>query len=184
MERALAYAISMGGPLVMFIMVYQIKGTLTLPIIFSILEIMTTLKRNLMVFNTGSGFYFELKVVFGRFASVFNTENKSKIEIDPDTHKPINKYEVLSESILINNTASIIEPSSEMACKERSKGSKIDEDVSEPLIRFNSFCGYWKEEFDQPSLKGINYTFVPGKVYGIAGKVGSGKSGLLGAILK
>ena len=48
----------MGGPLVMFIMVNQIKGTLTVPIIFSILEIMATLKRNLLVFNAGTGLYF------------------------------------------------------------------------------------------------------------------------------
>jgi len=35
-----------------------------------------------------------------------------------------------------------------------------------------------------PSLKNINLFFRNSTYYGIAGKVGSGKSGLLGAILK
>jgi ATP-binding cassette subfamily C (CFTR/MRP) protein 4 len=35
-----------------------------------------------------------------------------------------------------------------------------------------------------PSLKGINLTFRPATFYGITGKVGAGKSGLLGAILR
>lgn len=34
-----------------------------------------------------------------------------------------------------------------------------------------------------PSLKNIHYRFQSPKIYGITGKVGSGKSGLLGAIL-
>ena len=71
-----------------------------------------------------------------------------------------------------------------MTFKEPNKGAKIQEVAEEPLIKFSSFYGYWKEDFTVPSLEDINYTFSPGKVYGIAGKVGSGKSGLLGAILK
>jgi ABC-type lipoprotein export system ATPase subunit len=35
-----------------------------------------------------------------------------------------------------------------------------------------------------PSLKNIDIKFQKGKFYGIAGKVGSGKSGLLSAILE
>jgi ABC-type polysaccharide/polyol phosphate transport system ATPase subunit len=35
-----------------------------------------------------------------------------------------------------------------------------------------------------PSLKNINLHFKKSTYYGITGKVGSGKSGLLGAILK
>jgi ABC-type multidrug transport system ATPase subunit len=48
------------------------------------------------------------------------------------------------------------------------------------LINFN---GYWKEDLSVPSLKGISYKFKKGNIYGITGKVGSGKSGLFGAIL-
>ena len=71
-----------------------------------------------------------------------------------------------------------------MTYKEPNKGAKIQEDYEEPLIKFSMFNGYWKDDFNVPSLEDINYTFTPGKVYGITGKVGSGKSGLLGAILK
>jgi DNA repair exonuclease SbcCD ATPase subunit len=46
-----------------------------------------------------------------------------------------------------------------------------------------NFKGYWKEDFKAPSLKNISYTFSKG-LYGITGKVGSGKSSLIGAILK
>lgn len=35
-----------------------------------------------------------------------------------------------------------------------------------------------------PSLHNINLTIKPGKLIGVTGKVGSGKSGLLGVILE
>lgn len=47
-----------------------------------------------------------------------------------------------------------------------------------------NFCGYWKETFEVESLKNINLFFKKGVFYGITGKVGSGKSGLLGVILR
>jgi len=50
-------------------------------------------------------------------------------------------------------------------------------------VTFKKFNGYWKNDFTAPSLKNINYQFKSGKIYGITGKVGSGKSGLIGAIL-
>lgn len=51
-------------------------------------------------------------------------------------------------------------------------------------VSFQHFNGYWKEDFDNPSLKDIQLFFQSGKLYGITGKVGSGKSGLLAAILE
>lgn len=50
---------------------------------------------------------------------------------------------------------------------------------------FENFNGYWKnsEEFDTPSLQNINIRIKPGQLIGMTGKVGSGKSGLLGVIL-
>ena len=35
-----------------------------------------------------------------------------------------------------------------------------------------------------PHLQNITFRFLPGKIYGIGGKIGSGKSGLLSAMLK
>ena len=50
-------------------------------------------------------------------------------------------------------------------------------------IIFSNFNGYWKEELSVPALKDINCHFGPNKIYGITGKVGSGKSGFLAAII-
>jgi ABC-type polysaccharide/polyol phosphate transport system ATPase subunit len=49
---------------------------------------------------------------------------------------------------------------------------------------FKNFNGYWKNSFETPSLIDINLFFQKGVFYGITGKVGSGKSGLLGVILR
>ena len=55
--------------------------------------------------------------------------------------------------------------------------------LSNGEIFFKHFNGYWKEDFSTPSLHNITLSFEKGLLYGIAGKVGSGKSGLLAAIL-
>lgn len=50
-------------------------------------------------------------------------------------------------------------------------------------VSFEHFNGYWKEDLNTPSLSDISLSFEKGLLYGITGKVGSGKSALLGAIL-
>ena len=123
----------------MFLMAAELNGTLTVPIIFSILEIMATLKRNLLLVNMGTGLYYELKVVFGRFASVFNIENKSMIEIDETLKAPVKKDDSLSDSVLIKSSSRIdIVP---IRSKRSSKGSfnnatKNDEEC-QPIIEFS-----------------------------------------------
>lgn len=66
-------------------------------------------------------------------------------------------------------------------------GAKIYRSSSDSLkigdILFKDFNGYWKKSFEVASLKDINLFFQKGVFYGIAGRVGSGKSGLLGVIL-
>ena len=50
------------------------------------------------------------------------------------------------------------------------------------MVNFN---GYWStSNFATPALKNINLKIQKGNFYGIAGKVGSGKSGLLSCFLK
>jgi ABC-type bacteriocin/lantibiotic exporter with double-glycine peptidase domain len=52
-------------------------------------------------------------------------------------------------------------------------------------IVFKNFNGFWKaEELENPSLRNINLDVKPGQLIGVTGKVGSGKSGLLGVILE
>ena len=56
--------------------------------------------------------------------------------------------------------------------------------VSKGQIIFKNFNGYWKkDQLVRPSLSDINLRIKPGQFVGITGKVGSGKSGLLGVIL-
>ena len=51
-------------------------------------------------------------------------------------------------------------------------------------IILQNFNGYWKNsELSIPSLSNLNIKFEGGRIYGITGKVGSGKSGLLATIL-
>lgn len=50
-------------------------------------------------------------------------------------------------------------------------------------VIFENFNGYWNKKLQSPSLKEIYLFFERGVFYGITGKVGSGKSGLLGVIL-
>lgn len=54
--------------------------------------------------------------------------------------------------------------------------------VCQGEIVFSNFNGYWKEE-STPALHNINLRIRPGKLIGVTGKVGSGKSSLLGVIL-
>ena len=60
----------------------------------------------------------------------------------------------------------------------------VTSDLTTGYIQFKAFNGYWKGEFSVPHLKNINLHFESGKLYGVAGRVGSGKSGILGAILQ
>lgn len=39
----------------------------------------------------GVGFYYEVSVVFGRFANIFSIKNVSMVEIDSVTKEPIDK---------------------------------------------------------------------------------------------
>jgi hypothetical protein len=63
------------GALIMFLIAYSANTGLTLAKIFSILEIVTTLKLSVLMVALGFGVYYELKVSFGRFASIFNIKN-------------------------------------------------------------------------------------------------------------
>ena len=48
-----------------------------------------------------------------------------------------------------------------------------------------NFNGYWSTlEFTVPAIKNINLKIKKGDFIGVAGKIGSGKSGLLSCILK
>ena len=49
------------------------------------------------------------------------------------------------------------------------------------MVNFN---GFWRrKELKEPNLKNINLHIRKGEFYGVTGKVGAGKSGLLGVLL-
>jgi len=56
----------------MFLAAHYAGTGLTVSKIFSTLEIIISFKLSIFLFVIGLGFYYEAKVVFGRFASIFN----------------------------------------------------------------------------------------------------------------
>ena len=48
---------------------------------------------------------------------------------------------------------------------------------------FKNFNGYWEEDLNNPNLRVIDAYLKKGEFYGVIGKNGSGKSGLLGFII-
>ena len=63
----------------MFVAAHYAQIDLTLSKIFSTLDIIISFKISIFIFAFGLGFYYEVKVVFERFASIFNIENISMI---------------------------------------------------------------------------------------------------------
>ena len=47
----------------------------------------------------------------------------------------------------------------------------------------HEFHGYWNSTTNHASIKVINFIFEKGKIYGVYGDIGSGKSSLLYSIL-
>ena len=51
--------------------------------IFSTMELMATLRLLVVCMGISLGFYFELKIIFGRFCTILNIEDKKMIKIHP-----------------------------------------------------------------------------------------------------
>lgn len=90
LERAIGNMIGFMAALLMFVAAHYANTQLDLAKIFSTLEIIMNFKLSIFMFILGLGFYYEVKVVFGRFANIFNIENTSMIKIDPITKIPLN----------------------------------------------------------------------------------------------
>ena len=95
----------------------NIGGKGTTAKIFSTKELMETLKLLVLFMRIAIGFYFELRLIFGRFCTILNIEDKRMIQIDPETKMPVNKSEIkvekFSSKILIASTQNIIEANPE-----------------------------------------------------------------------
>ena len=72
LDRALGLWIGDVTVFTMLIIFYYVHGTLEWPLMFSTLEIMMSLRMSTLLLIMGVSFYYEVKVVFERFASIFN----------------------------------------------------------------------------------------------------------------
>jgi len=79
LERAIGNSIGLWSSFVMFVAAHYAQTDLTLSKIFSTLDIIINFKLSIFLLASALGFYFEVKVVFERFASIFNVENISMI---------------------------------------------------------------------------------------------------------
>ena len=64
---------------------------LTVAKIFATMELMVTTRLIVFFLGISMGFYFELIIIFDRFCTIYNIEDKRMIEIDPKTKEPIKK---------------------------------------------------------------------------------------------
>lgn len=89
LERALSNFVGIASGFLMYIVAHYAGTHLSIPKIFSTLEVIFAFKYSIFMLGVGLGFYYEVKVVFERFASIFSIKRTSMIEIDPETKEPI-----------------------------------------------------------------------------------------------
>jgi len=70
--RAFANSIGYLAAFVMFVVSYYAQTGLTIVKMFSIIEVTANFRFAIFVLLASLGFFFEVKVVFGRFANIFN----------------------------------------------------------------------------------------------------------------
>jgi ATP-binding cassette, subfamily C (CFTR/MRP), member 4 len=177
-ERALGNTISFIAALVMIIVAAYTTG-LNVPKLFSVHEMAGLLKATVLCMVLGIALYYETTIVFTRFSVIFNIPEIAMIQKElegandapAETDDRLNSIEQLNEPVM----------------KQKIMSKEIDEieegAIKKGTIRFTGFNGFWKKDSSIPTLKNINYVFEGPGLYGITGKMGSGKSGLFGAIL-
>jgi ATP-binding cassette subfamily C (CFTR/MRP) protein 4 len=128
-----------------------------------------SLKQSLLFAGISGGFYFELIVIFERYASVLGMKENKMINL-ADAKKETDKSKGQSgtlDRLIVNENMD-----------ERQPEAEVGE------IELADFNGFWKSgELEEPGLKNINLHVKPGTVLGVTGKIGAGKSGLLGVLL-
>lgn len=73
----------------MYVVAHYAGTGLSTAKIFSSLEVIFSFKFSIFMLSLGFGFYYEVKVVFTRFASIFNMKRTAMIEVDPETKEPL-----------------------------------------------------------------------------------------------
>jgi hypothetical protein len=83
LERAISNFIGIASGFLMYLVAHYTGTGLTMPKIFSTLEVIFAFKYSIFMLGVGLGFYYEVKVVFQRFASIFSIKRTAMIQIDP-----------------------------------------------------------------------------------------------------
>jgi ATP-binding cassette subfamily C (CFTR/MRP) protein 4 len=95
-SRSLASFVSIGGVFLCFVAMYYSNVRFDSSMIFSTMEIMLFLKINYFLSLTGLSYLFELKVLFKRFADIYNMENISMRRLEEVTKQPIPEMKNIS----------------------------------------------------------------------------------------
>ena len=74
-----------------------------------------SIKKGLADINIGVSLYYEIKVIFNRFANIFNIENKSMIQVNEE-----------SKDINLDNSSNIILASKEIFVEDSSNRFSAD----------------------------------------------------------
>jgi len=91
LERTLGNISAITGGYVCFI-VMDLTGQgsgLTTAKIFATMDLMQTLRTLVFFLGISLGFYFELRIIFDRFCTILNIENRRMMQIDPNSKKTI-----------------------------------------------------------------------------------------------
>lgn len=78
-DSSLGFTVGYLSTFAIYVIASEVNHSLTLAAIFSLLEMMSTIRYSIMFGTDGVAVYFELLVVYERFASFFNLKNKSMI---------------------------------------------------------------------------------------------------------
>lgn len=132
-------------------------------VLFSTVEILNTLKTNIVIHaGTGIQFVLEFKTTLKRFISILNLKN---FKIQQIPYKSDQIEEILTEKAPHIN--------------------KFTQKNESYMVKMEKVFGFWStDDFTNPALKNINLELYTGKLYGITGKIESGKSSLLQLLAK
>lgn len=89
LERSIGNFVGIASGLIMYVASHYSNTGLSTAKIFSCLEVVFSFKYSIFMLTLALGFYYEVVVVFTRFASVFNINNTAMVELHPHSKKPI-----------------------------------------------------------------------------------------------
>jgi len=79
LEKALGNFIGVASGLVIYVVAHYTGTGLSMPKIFSTIEVIFAFKFSIFMMSLALGFYYEVNIVFERFASIFNIKKTGMI---------------------------------------------------------------------------------------------------------